>query len=196
MRGRGSQRELREEQARPFGVADRLVVLKKPGNAGGGKEPSFKSMWKVAKEARLGNLETPPSVRKLQTALHAKAKAEPEYRFYLLYDKVYRADILSLAYARCKANDGAAGVDGQTFENIEAYGKNDRTSVDREIAGHRDGWSESMAWGTGARAQGQDLSTASGQTGLHSEAEQQENATSGDRDDTRPGCSDGGDAGA
>jgi retron-type reverse transcriptase len=92
-------------------------------------------MWKVAKEARLGNLETPPSVRKLQTALHAKAKAEPEYRFYLLYDKVYRADILSLAYARCKANnDGAAGVDGQTFENIEAYGKNDRTSVDREIA--------------------------------------------------------------
>jgi len=91
-------------------------------------------MWKVAKEARLGNLETPPSVRKLQTALHAKAKAEPEYRFYLLYDKVYRADILSLAYARCKANDGAAGVDGQTFEDIEAYGKNDRTSVDREIA--------------------------------------------------------------
>jgi hypothetical protein len=61
-------------------------------------------MWKVAKEARLGNLETPPSVRKLQTALHAKAKAEPEYRFYLLYDKVYRADILSFAYARCKAN--------------------------------------------------------------------------------------------
>ena len=68
----------------------------------------------------MGNLETPSSVRKLQTALHAKAKAEPEYRFYLLYDKVYRADILSLAYARCKANDGAAGVDGQTFENIEA----------------------------------------------------------------------------
>ncbi len=51
-------------------------------------------MWKVVKEGRLGNLETPPSVRKLQTALHAKAKAEPEYRFYLLYDKVYRADVL------------------------------------------------------------------------------------------------------
>src|SRR3984893_4593126 len=55
---------------------------------------------------------------------------------------------------------------------------------------------EPMARGTGARAQGQDLSTASGQTGLHSEAEQQENATSGDRDDPRSGCSDGGDAGA
>ena len=93
-------------------------------------------MWKVVKEGRLGNLGTPPSVRKLQTALHAKAKAEPEYRFYLLYDKVYRADILSFAYARCKANDGAAGVDGQTFEHIESYGKNDRRSVDREIAGN------------------------------------------------------------
>ena len=57
-------------------------------------------MWKVVEEGRLGNLGTPPSVRKLQTALHAKAKAEPEYRFYLLYDKVYRADILSFAYAR------------------------------------------------------------------------------------------------
>src|SRR5580700_555029 len=54
---------------------------------------------------------------------------------------------------------------------------------------------EPMAWGTGARTQGQDLSTASGQTGLHSETEQQENATSGDRDDTRSGCPDGGDAG-
>src|ERR1700739_4020159 len=52
-------------------------TLRKPGNAGGGKEPSFKSMWEVVKEGRLGNLETPPSVRKLQTALHAKAKAEP-----------------------------------------------------------------------------------------------------------------------
>jgi RNA-directed DNA polymerase len=71
----------------------------KPGNAGGGKEPSFKSMWKVVKEGGLGNLETPPSVRKLQTALHAKAKAEPGFRFYLLYDKVYRADVLSFAYA-------------------------------------------------------------------------------------------------
>ena len=91
-------------------------------------------MWKVVKEGRLGNLETPSSVRKLQTALHAKAKAEPEYRFYLLYDKVYRADILSFAYTRCKANDGAAGVDGQTFEDIEAYGKNDRTPVYRETA--------------------------------------------------------------
>jgi group II intron reverse transcriptase/maturase len=71
----------------------------------------------------LGNLTTPQSVQKLRSALHAKAKAEPEYRFYLLYDKVYRADVLEFAYRCCKANKGAAGVDGQRFEDIEAYGE-------------------------------------------------------------------------
>jgi group II intron reverse transcriptase/maturase len=71
----------------------------------------------------LGNLTTPPSVQKLQSALHAKAKEEPGYRFYLLHDKVYRADVLEFAYRCCKANNGAAGVDGQRFEDIEAYGE-------------------------------------------------------------------------
>ena len=71
----------------------------------------------------MGNLTTPPSVQKLQSALHAKAKEEPGYRFYLLYDKVYRADVLEFAYRCCKANKGAAGVDGQRFEDIEAYGE-------------------------------------------------------------------------
>jgi group II intron reverse transcriptase/maturase len=68
------------------------------------------------------SLEPPEKVRKLQTALHAKAKGSPSYRFYLLYDKVYRPDVLLFAYRCCRANGGAAGVDGQTFENIEAYG--------------------------------------------------------------------------
>ncbi|MGH7174169.1 MAG: group II intron reverse transcriptase/maturase [Gemmataceae bacterium] len=68
------------------------------------------------------SLATPFKVEKLRTALHAKAKASPAYRFYVLYDKVYRADILAHAYDRCRANQGAAGVDGQTFANIEAYG--------------------------------------------------------------------------
>ena len=77
----------------------------------------------VARDWRLGNLTTPSSVQKLQTALHAKAKEEPEYRFYLLYDKVYRSDTLEFAYRCCKANGGAAGVDGQTFEDIERYGE-------------------------------------------------------------------------
>jgi group II intron reverse transcriptase/maturase len=68
------------------------------------------------------SLTTPSSVQKLQTALHAKAKESPDFRFYALYDKVYRKDVLPYAYERCKANGGAAGVDNQTFEDIEQYG--------------------------------------------------------------------------
>jgi RNA-directed DNA polymerase len=69
------------------------------------------------------SLTPPPKVQKLQTTLHAKAKGSPEYRFYRLYDKVYRRDILEFAYLRCRSNDGAPGVDGQTFDDIEAYGR-------------------------------------------------------------------------
>lgn len=68
------------------------------------------------------SLSTPESVQRLQAALHAKAKGEPKYRFYALYDKVYRRDVLAHAYARCRAKGGAAGVDGQTFAAIELYG--------------------------------------------------------------------------
>jgi len=68
------------------------------------------------------SLATPPKVGELQQALHVKAKAEPEFRFYQLYDKVYRADVLLHAYRLCRANAGAPGVDGMTFEKIEAKG--------------------------------------------------------------------------
>ena len=68
------------------------------------------------------SLTTPLSVQKLQTALHDKAKGSPKFRFYALYDKVYREDVMAFAYECCKANRGAAGVDGQTFEDIEEYG--------------------------------------------------------------------------
>ena len=68
------------------------------------------------------SLLPPGKVGKLQAALHTKAKSSPEYRFYALYDKVYRGDVLAVAYTRCRENDGAPGVDGQTFEDIEAYG--------------------------------------------------------------------------
>lgn len=70
----------------------------------------------------MGNLATPISVRKLQRALHTKAKAEDNYRFYALYDKLYRNDILAHAYAKGRANRGAPGVDRQDFSDIEAYG--------------------------------------------------------------------------
>jgi RNA-directed DNA polymerase len=70
----------------------------------------------------LGNLTTPKRVQKLQTALHAKAKAEAGYRFYALYDKISREDILAHAYAQCRSNKGAPGIDGQDFADIEAYG--------------------------------------------------------------------------
>jgi RNA-directed DNA polymerase len=69
------------------------------------------------------SLKPPNSVGKLQAALHGKAKGSPDYRFYLLYDKLYRADVLSHAYECCRRNDGAPGVDGQTFTDIEAYGR-------------------------------------------------------------------------
>ena len=70
----------------------------------------------------MGNLSTPKSVQKLQMALHAKAKAEVGYRFYALYDKISREDILAHAYAQCCSNKGAPGVDGQDFADVEAYG--------------------------------------------------------------------------
>ena len=70
----------------------------------------------------MGNLSTPKSVQKLQTALHAKAKSEAGYRFYALYDKIYREDILAHAYAQCRSNKGAPGVDGQDFPQVEEYG--------------------------------------------------------------------------
>ena len=68
------------------------------------------------------SLQPPEKTRKLQETLHAKAKGSPGYRFYLLYDKVHREDVLTYAYRRCKANGGAAGVDDQSFEDIEADG--------------------------------------------------------------------------
>src|SRR5665213_54929 len=69
------------------------------------------------------SLTTLESVQKLQTALHANAKGEPKCRFYALYYKVYRKDVLWLALRRCRSNGGVSGVDGQTFEDIEQYGE-------------------------------------------------------------------------
>src|SRR5450631_2484449 len=88
-----------------------------------GRDLSWKPTQEVTKtEGLVMSLSTPESVQKLQAALHDKAKKSPDFRFYALYDKVYRKDVLTFAYECCKANGGAAGVDDQTFGDIEAYG--------------------------------------------------------------------------
>jgi RNA-directed DNA polymerase len=69
------------------------------------------------------SLTPPEKVRSLQTKLYDKAKAEPSYRFYLLYDKIYRPDVLAHAYEVSRHNGGAPGVDGTTFEAIETAGR-------------------------------------------------------------------------
>ncbi len=95
----------------------------RPGNAGGGKAPRFRRAFEDGKERRLAmSLETPDKIRTLQRKLYVKAKAEPEFRFYLLHDKICRVDILAHAFALARRNDGSAGVDGVTFDDIERVG--------------------------------------------------------------------------
>ena len=96
----------------------------KPGNTGGGKDPDFWSAFEDGEVEVIGkSLQTPTRIRSLQRKLYRKAKAEPAYRFYLLYDKICREDILRHAYALARANAGAPGVDGVTFADIDLSGK-------------------------------------------------------------------------
>src|ERR1035441_10155671 len=88
-----------------------------------GRGLSSEPTSEAERDRRLGNLATPTSVQRLRTALHAKAKEEPGFRFYALYDKICRKDVLEHAYACCRANKGAPGIDGLTFDGVEAYGR-------------------------------------------------------------------------
>ena len=93
------------------------------GNDRGAKEPQFQGSASRSEGAEIGaSLAPPQKLQELQAALHAKAKGNPAYRFYALYDKLHRKDVLAEAWRRCRANGGAPGVDGVTFDQIEQQG--------------------------------------------------------------------------
>ena len=121
-------------------------------------------------------LTTPDEIRTLQRKLYTKAKQESAYRFYALYDKVWRADILMFAYRLVRANKGSPGIDGMNFDDIEQ-----KIGVDRFFVG------------TCSRSEKQDLSPKSG-TARHDPQSGRQSASAGDTDDPRPGSPDGGEA--
>ena len=90
-----------------------------------GRGPDLRQAREVTRSRRLANGPATPleRVQKLQTSLQAKAKAEPTYRFYSLWDKVCRADVVEEAYRACRRNGGAPGCDGMTFDQITGYGQ-------------------------------------------------------------------------
>ncbi len=117
--------------------------MRKQGNACGAKGPYLRyvelregecrldkrpvteqlEFWEADKHwqyAGLKGVKIPETLSSLRQKLYQKAKDEPKFRFYVLYDRIFRKDVIACAYAICRANGGAAGVDGMTFEDIES----------------------------------------------------------------------------
>ena len=90
-----------------------------------GRGPDFSMLNKAVKGIKVigMSLRTPEKLQELQRKLYLKAKQEPDYRFYSLYDKICRADVLHHAYRLSKVNKGKPGVDGRTFDDVEEYGR-------------------------------------------------------------------------
>src|SRR6266849_3666013 len=87
-----------------------------------GRGLSSRQTQQVARDREIGQPNNSETCPEAADGVHAKAKAEAGYRFYTLYDKLSREDILAHAYVQCRSNKGAPGVDGQDFADIEAYG--------------------------------------------------------------------------
>jgi hypothetical protein len=120
--GMNVQPDTREGQAGRHRVAERLVVPLKPGNAGRGKGPQFKTSERRSEEGEIGQPSNSAECSETTDGAPCQAKDEPGCRFHALYDKAYREDVLRHAYRCCCANHGAPGVDGVRFEDIEACG--------------------------------------------------------------------------
>jgi RNA-directed DNA polymerase len=100
------------------------MVPAKPVKAGGGTGPWFRVFSEEWTRGRLAmSLKAQTKLEELRGKLYVKAKSEPAFRFYVLYDKIHRWDTLVEALKQSKSKKGAAGVDGQTFVDIEAYGE-------------------------------------------------------------------------
>ena len=120
---RDDQPDAREGQAGRCGVAERLAVPMKQGNAGGGKGPQFKTdARRSAGPGDWATYQLRTAFRNCRRRCTRKRRQNPATANYALYDKISREDILAHAYAQCRSNKGAPGVDCQHFEAVEAYG--------------------------------------------------------------------------
>ena len=107
------QPDAREGQIGGPGAAERFAVPLKPDNAGGGKGPQFNGTQYVVRDLEIGQPINSEECSETADGVARESEGRTGYRFYVLYDKIGREDILAHAYAQCRSNKGAPGVDGQ-----------------------------------------------------------------------------------